>query len=185
MDHIWFNNYESKLWLPKSKEIGLIQKCPKVIKDRLFRFHFVDNVRGQTLPFAAEEIIEANLNIQLTKKDKSTLEFKILGKSTAIAKGPWKLGENDWTPTHDLNHSIKTNVLGNATYDTINKKFVKFEMVIIGHWVGKTQNNGRNSGPESGMIGITYNLSENNYSNKIAPAFIDLYNADWVQQPEE
>tara|TARA_Y100001970_G_scaffold294276_1_gene449643 strand:+ start:8819 stop:9733 length:915 start_codon:yes stop_codon:yes gene_type:complete len=183
MDYVWFSKEESRLWVPKTKIIGSIQECPQIIKDRLFRFHLVDNVRGQTLPFAPEEIEKANLVVKLTNINKSTLEFKISGESEAVAKGEWKLGENDWTPTHELNHSIKTDLLGSATYDINNDRFTKFEMVIIGHWKGRTQNNGRHAGPESGRIGILYNLAENTISNKIAPAFIDLYNAQWVQHP--
>jgi len=185
MDYIWFSKEESKLWIPKSKIIGSIQECPEILKERLFRFHLVDNVRGQTLPFAPEEIIKANLNVQLKEIEKSTIKFKILGNSKAIARGPWKLGENDWTPKHELNHSMNTDILGNAIYDMINEKFVHFEIVIIGNWEGKTQNNGRKAGPESGRIGIIYNLSKNDSTNKIAPAFIDLYNADWVKKPKK
>tara|TARA_B100001750_G_scaffold54283_1_gene41293 strand:- start:862 stop:1047 length:186 start_codon:yes stop_codon:yes gene_type:complete len=61
------------------------------------------------------------------------VRFKITGSSSAIAKGEWLLGENDWTPTHLLDHSITTNLLGEATDRPI---------------------------------------------DKIAPAFVDLYNAD-------
>jgi len=52
MDHIWFNKSEVQLWIPKNHKVGSIYECPKLIKERLFRFHFVDNVRWQTLPFA-------------------------------------------------------------------------------------------------------------------------------------
>ena len=52
MDHIWFNKKEVQLWIPKNHKVGSIYECPKLIKERLFRFHFVDNVRGQTSPFA-------------------------------------------------------------------------------------------------------------------------------------
>ena len=38
-------------------------------------------------------------------------------------------------------------------------------------------------GTESGMLGIQYNLADKSPSNKIAPTFIDLYNAEWVQHP--
>ena len=183
MDHVWFSEQESHLWIPKIKNIGAIYECPKVIKDRLFRFHLVDNVRGQTLPFAPEEIKEANLNVELVDIKESNLELKIFGNSKAIAKGKWKLGENIWTPTHELDHSISTEILGNAIYDTKKKSFTKFELVIIGNWKGKTENNGRKFGPESGMLGIQYNLADKSPSNKIAPTFIDLYNADWVQHP--
>ena len=183
MDHVWFSEQESYLWIPIIKNIGAIYECPKIIKDRLFRFHLVDNVRGQTLPFAPEEIKEANLKIELVDIKESNIELKIFGNSKAIAKGKWKLGENIWTPTHELDHSISTEILGNAIYDTKKKSFTKFELVIIGHWKGKTENNGRKFGPESGVLGIQYNLADKSPSNKIAPTFIDLYNAEWVQHP--
>ena len=32
----------------------------------------------------------------------------------------------------------------------LRKKFIKFELVVIGNWSGKTENNGRKFGPESG-----------------------------------
>ena len=183
MDHVWFSEQESHLWIPKLKNIGTIHECPKIIKDRLFRFHLVDNVRGQTLPFAQEEIKKANLNVELVDISDSNLELKIIGDSKAIAKGKWKLGENIWTPTHELDHSISTNILGKAIFDTNKNLFIQFELVIIGNWEGKTENNGRKLGPETGIIGIKYNLVENKSSNRIAPAFIDMYNADWVKHP--
>ena len=51
-------------------------------------------------------------------------------------------------------------------------------------WNGKTQNNGRKLGPNDGHIGIVYNIADDSYTNKIAPAFVDLYNADWITQPQ-
>ena len=70
---------------------------PQVLKDRLFRFHIVNNVRGQTLPFAAEEIKEADLSVKVTEiNDKDGIE--ITGKSNAVAKGPL-LGENIYPST--------------------------------------------------------------------------------------
>ena len=183
IDHVWFNEEESYLWVPGSRKIGTIHKCPKIIKDRLFRFHFVDNVRGQTLPFAPEEIKTANLDVELVAINDTKLELKIFGDSEAIAKGEWKLGENIWTPKHELDHSISTNILGKAIYDIDKKNFIKFELVVIGNWSGKTENNGRKFGPESGVLGIQYSLAEKIPSDKIAPTFIDLYNADWVKHP--
>ncbi|MFL2983653.1 MAG: hypothetical protein ACJZ12_04605 [Candidatus Neomarinimicrobiota bacterium] len=183
MDFIWFNNSESNLWLPKKYEVGQTHECPRIIKDRLFRFHLVDNVRGQTLPFAPEEIKKANLNVKLIDIDSSNLQLKIFGNSVAVAKGKWKLGKNDWTPTHDLNHSISTNILGKAIYNIDKNQFTKFEMVIIGNWRGKAGVNGRGFGLDTGQIGMLYNLASTSSADKIAPAFIDLYNADWINQP--
>ncbi len=183
MDHVWFNEDEADLWLPDRHEVGETHECPQVIKDRLFRFHLVDNVRGQTLPFAPEEIKVADLNSKIVAVNEEELQLKITGKSKAIAKGPWLLGENIWTPKHELDNSIETTLLGNAVYDLVKKTFTEFEMVALGQWRGKTQNNGRHFGPDTGRIGIFYSIAENSHVDRIAPTFIDLYNADWVIQP--
>ena len=184
MDYIWLNKAEAKQWVPQKIKEGEIQECPAIIKDRLFRFHLVDNVRGQTLPFAPQEIKKSSLHIEIVEIRKSEIKISIIGNSLAIAKGPWLLGNNDWTPTHDLDHSIKTNILGNAVFNTKKEIFTNFELVVLGKWIGKTQNNGRHFGPDSGHIGIIYNLAENIHENRIAPAFVDLYNADWIGQPQ-
>ena len=133
-------------------------------------------------PFHVAEQFTGIPGVLVDIKD-TKLELKIFGDSEAIAKGEWKLGENIWTPRHELDHSISTNILGNAIYDIEKKNFIKFELVVIGSWRGKTENNGRKFGPESGVLGIQYSLAEKIPSDKIAPTFIDLYNADWVKHP--
>ena len=183
MDHIWFSRDEIALWLPEVYDIGPSHECDQIIKDRLFRFHLVDNVRGQTLPFAPQEIKEAKLTVHVTAINEPLIKIKITGSSKAVAKGQWMLGENDWTPNHELDHSIETNMIGNAVYNIDENNFTEFEMVALGEWHGKTQNNGRHLGPDTGKNGMVYNLAEDTPVNRIAPAFVDMYNAEWIKQP--
>ena len=185
IDHVWFNKEESSQWLPNHPKVGDIYDLPGKLTDRLFRFHLVDNVRGQTLPFAPTEIKSYSLRVEILEYQKDKMRFKITGSSLAIAKGEWLLGENDWTPTHSLNHSMETNLLGEATYNLTLEKFIEFEMVAIGHRFGKTQNNGRNHGPDSNYIGFLFRRSQDRTSDRIAPAFVDLYNADWIVHPDK
>ena len=183
MDHIWFNKNEVQLWIPKNYKVGSIYECPKLIKERLFRFHFVDNVRGQTLPFAPQEIKDPQLSMEVTGSTDSTTTFSISGNANSVANGNWLLGDNDWTPNQSLNHGIKTQILGSAKYDKVKNQFIEFELVILGEWFGKTQNNGRHTGPENGHIGIFYTISNDPERRRIAPAFVDMYNADWIKKP--
>ena len=125
----------------------------------------------------------SNLKIEITNLTENLMKLSINGESKAIAKGPWLLGENIWTPNHELNHGIETTIIGNATYDLIEKKFTNFELLALGQWNGKTENNGRKFGPETGRIGILYNLANALHTDRIAPAFIDLYNTSWVKKP--
>ena len=183
IDHVWFNNNETHLWLPENPQKGDLYTLPTILTDRLFCFHLVDNVRGQTLPFAPQEIKEANIDIEIKNRKGNIVELAIEGASEANAKGPWLLGDNDWTPNHELNHSINTSLLGSATYDLGSEKFTEFEMVAIGNRIGKTQNNGRKNSPEEGYVGFLFTLAGRKHSDKIAPAFVDLYNAEWITRP--
>ena len=183
MDHVWFNKTEARMWLPADPQEGDVYQLPDILKDRLFRLHLVDNIRGQTLPFAPQEIKKSHLEIEVLKRRQSIVQVKIKGDSKAVAKGPWLLGENDWTPTHDLDHGMQTNLLGNATYDLELEMFTEFEMVAIGKRRGKTQNNGRHSSPDTGHVGFFYSLAQDRPMDRIAPAFIDIYNADWIIRP--
>ena len=117
MDHVWFSKDELEMWVPDIIKTGQKHELPKIIKDRLFRFHLVDNVRGQTLPFASQEIKNSQLFSEITDITDNIVKLKFSGDSYAVAKGPWQLGQNDWTPTHDLDHSIRTSLLGDAVYD--------------------------------------------------------------------
>ena len=90
------------------------------------------------------------------------------------------MGDNNWTPNHELNHSINTNLMGSATYDLVLEKFTEFEMVAIGNRIGKTQNNGRKNSPEEGHVGFLFTLAGTKHSDKIAPAFVDLYTPPFV-----
>ena len=183
MDHVWFSKSEARQWLPDDPKEGDVYDLPDHLAKRLFCFHLVDNVRGQTLPFASQEIKKSNLQIEVQERHQSNVRIKIRGHSKSVAKGEWLLGKNDWTPTYPLDHSIKTEMLGKATFDLSLNRFMEFEMVAIGKRYGKTQNNSRNNSPDSSYIGFLFTLAENRASEKIAPAFVDIYNADWIVKP--
>ncbi len=183
MDHVWFNQSEARRWLPGEPQKGDVYELPKEITHRLFCFHLVDNVRGQTLPFAPQEIKESYLEIEVLNRHLSTVKIKITGHSKAVAKGEWLLGENDWTPSNLLDHGMKTEIRGKASYDLELKKFTEFEMVAIGKRCGKTEFNSRRFNTDSSYIGFLFTLSGDREADRVAPAFVDIYNADWIVKP--
>lgn len=183
LDHVWFSQSEARQWLLDDPQEGDSYTIPNQLSNRLFCFHLVDNVKGQTLPFAPQEIQESNLGIEIQERQGTRVILKIRGNAKAVAKGPWLLGENDWTPTYPLDHGMTTEILGKATFDLSLNKFTEFEMVAIGKRYGKTQNNGRSGGLHSSYIGFVFTLANGREWGEIAPAFIDIYNADWIVKP--
>lgn len=183
MDHVWFSSIEKMEWLPKEPNIGDIYTVPKNISDRLFRFHLVDNVRGQTLPFAIEEIKNGQIQIKVEAITKMVAKLSISGSSRAVAKGEWLMGENDWKPYYLLDHGMSTRLKGYAEVDLEKKKFNEFEMVALGFRYGVTENNARFSSPDSSFVGFLFTLDDKSDGNRIPPAFVDVYNADWILHP--
>ena len=183
MDHAWFSQAEARGWLPDDPKNGDIYELPEELANRLFCFHLVDNVRGQSLPFAPQEIKESGLEVEVLDRGHSTVRIKITGHSKAVAKGEWLLGENDWTPSYPLDHGMKTEILGEASYNLDLEKFTEFEMVAIGKCYGKTEFNSRHFSPDSSWVGFLFTLAEDRAADRVAPAFVDIYNADWIVKP--
>jgi hypothetical protein len=61
LDYAWFTAAEARAWLPEKPRPGDVHPVPAVSARRLARFHLVDNARGQTLPFAESEVLQADL----------------------------------------------------------------------------------------------------------------------------
>ena len=183
MDHAWFTQAEARRWLPDDPKKGDVYELPEELANRLFCFHLVDNVRGQSLPFAPQEVQESGLEIEVLDRGHSTVRIKVTGHSKAVAKGEWLLGENDWTPSYPLDHGMKTEILGDASYDLDLEKFTEFDMVVIGKRYGKTEFNSRDFSPDSSYIGFLFTLAEDRAADRVAPGFVDIYNVDWIVKP--
>ncbi len=181
-DFAWFTREEARDWLPAEPRSGDVHAVPPISVRRLARFHLVDNARGQTLPYAEEEIEAAELTTRVLLREGETVELELRGRTRATAAGPWLLGDNLWTPRHEHPHGIETELFGRATFDLAREAFTAFELVARGRRWGRTAMNGRRNATEGGRIGFHFQLATD--APRIAPTFISLYNADWVRRPE-
>lgn len=176
-DFAWFTREEARAWLPEDPAVGDVHEVPALSALRLARFHLVDNVRGQTLPYATSEIEAAGLETRVLAREGDLVELEIRGETRA-ASDEWLLGENLWKPGVVHPHGIETRLLGRATYDLGSEAFDAFELIALGRRWGVTQNNGRWREPEPGLIGFHLTLAPPEPT--VAPTFIVLYDADWV-----
>ncbi len=182
-DHVWFSAEEVRGWLPSDLTTGAVKVVPATLVQRLARFHILDNVRGQTLPFAVEEVQGSVIQTEIVERRGQTLRLEIGGTTVAEADGPWLMGENDWKPPREFPRSMATQLLGYARYDLSRGVFTAFEMIAVGHRRGYTQNNDRGRGPQEGTVGFVFTLAGDTPADRVPPAFIDIYDADWVAQP--
>lgn len=181
-DHVWFSKDEARAWLAAKPLPGRTHDVPQQLVRRLARFHLVDNVRGQTLPFAESEIEGASMRTKVIEREGNRVRLQISGTTTATAAGPWLTGKSDWTPTQEYPRAMATQMLGYAEYDLDRSVFTKFEMVAVGRWRGRTENNDRRDEPHSGVIGFAFTLATTIPAERVPPAFIDVYDVQWVVQ---
>ncbi len=184
-DQAWFSHDEARRWLPRELRVGAVHAVPRALVERLARFHLVDNVRGQTIPFAEVEVEGSALSTEITAIDGDSVSLRIAGMTAAVALGPWLLGDSYWKPNREWPHSVHTEVRGFARWDRKQERFVEFELLAVGVRSGRTINNGRGRERtrERRPIGIFMTLSAG--APRVAPTFINVYDADWVRHPGE
>ena len=58
-------------------------------------------------------------------------------------------------------------------------------MLAIGKRYGRTKFNGRSENMGGSYVGFLYSLASNKFEEKIAPAFIEYYDANWIIKPKK
>jgi len=182
-DHVWFTRDEASMWLPQKRKVGAHHSVPHEIGMRLVRLHLVDAVRGQTIPYAPQEVRAAQFNTEILSRDASRLHLRISGHTEAQSDGPWLLQESIWVPEHEHPHGMRTDLLGRAVFDLESQSFVEFELFARGEWSGRTQFNGRKGDDAHGLIGFIFTLAPRRDPSRVPPGFVDSYNASWITRP--
>ena len=190
-DSIWFSKDEARAWLPERLEVGAERVCElragdaraRKIAMRLAQLALVDNSRGQTLPYHKDEIEHLRFVSVVRRVDSGRVDIDFSLNARAVAKGPWLWGDNYWKPKRrqERPHSIATRMLGTASFDIDRARFVDFEAVALGWHRGSTVMNGRGRKPEPGPIGFVLRLARPTW--RVAPTFINVYDAPWVRRP--
>ena len=178
-DSVWFSKQELHGWLPEAK-IGAEADVKQGLIERLARFAFVDNVRGQTLPYAQAELISYEMCSKVLAIRGPLIDIQITGHTRTEAKGRWLDGDNYWKPKQEFARRLNCQVSGKATFDRHANRFTSFELVAIGERQGRTTFNGRaNEEPGSKhQIGFLLRIADVRY--RVAPTFINMYDVQWV-----
>ncbi len=183
-DHVWFTRDEARGWLGAEPAVGDQHRVSPLITKRIARFHLVDNVRGQTLPFAAQDVAGTEIRTTVTAREGAVIWFVIEGSARASTDGTWLMGENDWKPTAKYPRGITAHLRGHGRYDTARDRFLELEFAAIGERTGRTNLNGRPEGDVGPAgIGWVFELVPQKPTTRIAPAFVDVYDADWIVDP--
>ncbi len=182
-DHAWFTRDEVVRAFPGPFTEGHEFELSAAFVTRLARFHVVDNVIGQTLPFAEQEVAGAWMRARVESVHGDVVRLSLMGATRSVADGEWRLGENDWTPRRPWPRGIVSNLRGSATWNTVERRFVAFDLVALATRWGRSQFNGRHGAEDTSCLGIVFSLAPDTPARCVPPGFVDVYDADWIEQP--
>ena len=172
-DYVWYSKEEARRWLGDDPQQGEVHQLPEELVARLARFHFVDNVKGETPRFSRDGVKGSQITTEVIERTGPSVKLKIYGLTRGVAAKGWWQSAN----------GVVTRALGQATFDLDRGAFVDFEMVALGRRWGQTRFNGRRRDPESGPLGYVFRLAAPD-AHRIAPTQIYDYDADWVVHPQ-
>jgi len=162
LDYAWFRKNEARSFFPAKPEKGARHEVPRELVERLARFHLVDNVHALNYTFFPQEAIEkARLTSTVLQVDGDLVSLRFEGETRASMVSPKKIG-------------YEPRLLGRATFDLKEQKFVLFELVAVGMRWGLGNCNQRHN-PAPALMGIVLTLAGDSQAERLPPAFISRY----------
>jgi hypothetical protein len=175
-DYAWFTKEEAAQLLPRPLRVGQRQDVPAPLIRRVARCHLVDNVRGQTSPFAEGDLGKARLAAEVTAVTGNVVALRLEGQTRSSAEGSWPVrGYRDARRPGQQKRGFEARLLGKATYDVKKERFLAFEMVAVGERWGATQFNVRSGDLGPAPMGVVFTLAADSPGCRIAPAFFEAY----------
>jgi len=162
LDYAWFRKDEARALLPAKPKNDAKHDVPRELVQRLARFHLLDNVHALNYTFFPKEAIEkARLTsiVLQVKDDLVSLIFE--GETRASLVSPKKIG-------------YEPKLLGRATFNLMEQKFLSFELLAVGMRWGLGNCNQRHN-PAPALMGIVFTLAGDSQAERLPPAFISRY----------
>ena len=163
--------------MPRRIGSGRKVDWPESLAQRLVRHHLVDNVRGQTNGYSANQVLAAAIETEVLSVKRGVVEVKFVGATRATTTGQWpedgKMSSAGGSGAHE--RGMQTRIVGYATWSTKTKAFTKFEMTAVGTRWGQTRFNFRQDDVDETPIGFAITFDAEDPGNKVAPAEFSGY----------
>ena len=135
----------------------------------------MDNARGETQPYAEENVERAEWNSAVVKVAGNRVTLRFTGATCATAEGMWSVAGLRYPAPTPQKRGQETTFLGRATYDLEKQRFTSFEMLALGTRWGGSPYNQRQDDLEPAPIGTLFVLAGDTLAERVAPAFFRQY----------
>ena len=162
LDYAWFRKDEARAFLPAELKKDAKYNVPHELVQRLARFHLLDNVHALNYTFFPKEAIEkARLTSTVVQVKGDLVSLIFEGETRASLVSPKKIG-------------YEPKLLGRATFNLKEQKFVSFELLAVGMRWGLGNCNQRHN-PAPALMGIVFTLAGDSQAERLPPAFFSRY----------
>jgi hypothetical protein len=167
-DHVWFTKEEAASLVPSEARVGAQYPVPEPIVRRLARFHLLDNVRGETPMWRAEEIQRAEMMVAVTAARSDQIELRLHGAVCSVARGTWAVRPFR-ERLSDTERGFDCRLLGFLQWDRSRARFVRFDLLAVGTRWGGSEHNVRWDDLDPAPMGIAFELAEDRPWDRIPP----------------
>jgi hypothetical protein len=177
VDSLWFRKDEARALLPEHLREGQHVDWPRLLLHRLIRNNLVDNVRGQTNGYKADQVQVARQRTTVARASPTAVIVRFEGESRATTTGSWpKDGKYAGMQQHGPNsRGVGTRLSGEAEFDPQTGRFTRFELVAVGTRWGRTRYNFRQDDLDESPIGFAVVFDPADPGNRVAPALFSAY----------
>lgn len=130
-DHVWLSAEEARSLVPKGVEEGATYALPRVLVERLARFHLVGTARAIAAPYEWEDLERVELSARVASVDGDRVELEVQGRVSAYDEDVGRVEGRAPVP-QQRTRGYDLVLRGEATFDRTAESFVAFELVADG-----------------------------------------------------
>ena len=172
-DAVWFAANELRGFAPAEGVVGASCAVDPQLVARLARFAFVDNVRGQTLPFSSKALTVASMHSVVAAVDGDVRTLHFSGQTAATTDGT-DPGEAYWRSARAWPRSLAVNLAGEARWDAAARGSRRSSWSPSGHAADARRSTaGRRRARQRARHWLL--ASNRAFRSSVAPTYVNLY----------
>jgi hypothetical protein len=124
-DHLWLTEADWKSLVPAVPKQGQTFDVPARVRDRILRFHLVDNTRGEPPHWKAHEVRGPKMTLTVAEATARRVRLRLAGSALLATKANQREAERGYD----------VSLLGTLDYSPLKKALTRFDVVAVGeHW---------------------------------------------------
>jgi hypothetical protein len=156
-DHLWVLESECKVLAAQPRK-GAVVPVPPALRDRLLRFHLVDNTRGEPPHWQPEDVRSQKLTLTVAEVTGAEVRLRLEGTALlATAADTAKAGRG-----YDVA------LRGDIRLDRRTGRLTRFDVTAVGdHWGQGPYTGGARSG--RAPLGVAFELAKGDEADRVPP----------------